>query len=63
MKSNCVKQADKRRDKSSGWAKALQEAQVQLFQVKLRQNTLQQAVKIIKAMIQAGEPWPEDSAT
>ena len=53
-----VNNRDKHTDKSSDWVRALRDARRELFAVRMRQNQLVRAIKIIRKKIASGEPWP-----
>ena len=48
-------------ERCSGWEAALFEAEVQLAEAEKRVVQLRATASVIRKMIEAGEPWPDES--
>ena len=48
-------------ERNSGWEAALFEAEVQIAEAEKRVVQLRATASVIRKMIEAGEPWPDES--
>jgi hypothetical protein len=48
-------------ERCSGWEAALFEAEVQIAEAEKRVVQLRATASVIRKMIEAGEPWPDES--